>query len=126
MEGLKGTLKDGGTKRREVVANLARSLGGNLEAFYYAFGEDDIYAIVVERTVCRVSSRSQATTRPAASLNVNYALSTLTSTRYRGTTKDSRNRRKLPCDTKVFVSKTSVSETGCASARSLPLVARLA
>jgi uncharacterized protein with GYD domain len=44
-EGLKGTLKDGGTKRREVVANLARSLGGNLEAFYYAFGEDDIYAI---------------------------------------------------------------------------------
>ena len=45
MEGLKGTLKDGGTKRRDAVANLARSLGGNLESFYYAFGEDDIYAI---------------------------------------------------------------------------------
>jgi uncharacterized protein with GYD domain len=44
-EGLKGTLKDGGTKRREVVANLARSVGGSLEAFYYAFGEDDVYVI---------------------------------------------------------------------------------
>jgi uncharacterized protein with GYD domain len=45
-EALQGTLKEGGTKRREVVANLARSIGGTLEAFYYAFGEDDIYAIV--------------------------------------------------------------------------------
>jgi uncharacterized protein with GYD domain len=44
-DALKGTLKEGGTKRREAVANLARGLGGNLEAFYYAFGEDDIYAI---------------------------------------------------------------------------------
>lgn len=44
-EGLKGTLKEGGTKRRDAIANLSRSLGGNLEAFYYAFGEDDVYAI---------------------------------------------------------------------------------
>lgn len=44
-EGLKGTLQEGGTKRREVVASLIRSLGGNLEAYYYAFGEDDVYAI---------------------------------------------------------------------------------
>ena len=44
-EGLKGTLKDGGSRRREIVASLAASLGGKLEAFYYAFGEDDLYAI---------------------------------------------------------------------------------
>jgi uncharacterized protein with GYD domain len=44
-DGLKGTLKEGGTKRRDAVAELARSVGGKLEAFYYAFGEDDIYAI---------------------------------------------------------------------------------
>lgn len=46
VEGLKGTLKEGGTRRREAIASLARSLGGNLEAFYYAFGEDDVYAII--------------------------------------------------------------------------------
>ncbi len=45
VDGLKGLLKDGGTKRREVVVKLAESLGGNLEAFYYALGEDDLFAI---------------------------------------------------------------------------------
>ena len=45
VDGLKGLLKDGGTKRREVVIKLAESLGGNLEAFYYALGEDDLFAI---------------------------------------------------------------------------------
>jgi uncharacterized protein with GYD domain len=46
VEGLKGLLKDGGSKRREVVAQLAKGLGGTLEAFYYAFGDDDIFAII--------------------------------------------------------------------------------
>ena len=45
VEGLKGLLKDGGTKRREVVEQLAKSLGGKLEAFYYALGEDDLFVI---------------------------------------------------------------------------------
>ena len=44
-EGLKGLLKDGGTKRREAVEQLAKSLGGTVEAFYYAFGDDDIFVI---------------------------------------------------------------------------------
>ena len=44
-EGLKGLLKDGGTKRREVVEQLAKSLGGKLEAFYYALGDDDLFVI---------------------------------------------------------------------------------
>ena len=45
VEGLKGLLKDGGSKRREVVEQLAKGLGGTLEAFYYAFGDDDVFAI---------------------------------------------------------------------------------
>ena len=45
-EGLKGLLKDGGSKRREVVDRLIKGMGGTLEAFYYAFGDDDIYSIV--------------------------------------------------------------------------------
>jgi uncharacterized protein with GYD domain len=45
-EGLKGLLKDGGSKRQEVVDQLIKGMGGTLEAFYYAFGDEDIYAIV--------------------------------------------------------------------------------
>jgi len=45
VEGLKGLLKDGGSKRREAVEQLAKGLGGKLEAFYYAFGDDDLFAI---------------------------------------------------------------------------------
>ena len=45
-EGIKGLLKDGGSKRRAVVEKLFKSLGGRLEAFYYAFGDTDLYIIV--------------------------------------------------------------------------------
>ena len=44
-EGLKGLLKDGGSKRREVVEQLTKAVGGSLEAFYFAFGDDDVYII---------------------------------------------------------------------------------
>jgi len=45
-EGLKGLLKEGGSKRRETVANLIAGMGGRLESFYYAFGEDDVVGVV--------------------------------------------------------------------------------
>ena len=45
-EGLKGLLKEGGTSRRAVVEKMINSMGGKLEAFYYAFGETDLYVIV--------------------------------------------------------------------------------
>ena len=45
QEGLKGLLKEGGTSRRSTVEQLARGLGGNIEAFYYAFGDADVYVI---------------------------------------------------------------------------------
>jgi uncharacterized protein with GYD domain len=44
-EGAKGLLKEGGTARRAVVEKLLKGLGGHLEAFYFAFGEDDVYLI---------------------------------------------------------------------------------
>ncbi|MFQ5856113.1 MAG: GYD domain-containing protein, partial [Anaerolineae bacterium] len=44
-EGLKGLLKDGGSKRKEAVEQLMKSLGGTLEAFYYAFGDNDVFVI---------------------------------------------------------------------------------
>ena len=45
-EGIKGLMKDGGTKRHAAARRLVESLGGKLEALYYAFGETDVMAIV--------------------------------------------------------------------------------
>src|SRR5207245_4987432 len=45
-DGIKGVLKDGGTGRRTAVEAAIKSLGGKLEAFYYGFGETDVYVIV--------------------------------------------------------------------------------
>lgn len=39
-------LKEGGSSRRAVVEKIIDSMGGKLEAFYYAFGETALYAIV--------------------------------------------------------------------------------
>ena len=46
LEGVKGLLKDGGTKRRTAVDALAKEAGGRLEAFYFAYGKNDVYVIV--------------------------------------------------------------------------------
>jgi uncharacterized protein with GYD domain len=45
QQGLKGLLKEGGTSRRSTVEQLARGMGGSIEAFYYAFGDADVYVI---------------------------------------------------------------------------------
>ena len=45
QEGIRGTLKEGGTARKAVVERLAESTGSKLDAYYYAFGEHDLYAI---------------------------------------------------------------------------------
>jgi len=44
-DGVKGLLKDGGSKRRAVVEKLFKSLGGSLDAYYFAFGDTDLYII---------------------------------------------------------------------------------
>ena len=44
-EGIKGLLKDGGSKRYEAVEGLMKSLGGSLESYYFAFGGKDFYVI---------------------------------------------------------------------------------
>jgi uncharacterized protein with GYD domain len=43
---LEGLLKEGGAKRKEVAAQLAESVGGTLEALYFALGDNDSYEIV--------------------------------------------------------------------------------
>ena len=43
--GMQGLLKEGGSSRRQVFADLAREQGGDLESFYYAFGGADLYMV---------------------------------------------------------------------------------
>ena len=45
-DGIKGVQSAGGSRRRDAVAQVASSVGGQLESFYFAFGERDTYVIV--------------------------------------------------------------------------------
>jgi uncharacterized protein with GYD domain len=44
-EGMNGLLKEGGSRRRAAVDELFKSLGGTVEAFYYSFGDEDVFII---------------------------------------------------------------------------------
>ncbi len=46
FEGIQGLVNEGGSARRAAVERAVVALGAKLEAFYFAFGEHDIYAIV--------------------------------------------------------------------------------
>jgi len=46
VEGAKGLLKDGGTKRRQAAEAAFKSAGARVEAFYFAFGDNDAFVIV--------------------------------------------------------------------------------
>ena len=44
-EGLRGVMKDGGTSRPKAVAALAESVGGRLDAYYFAFGDESYFVV---------------------------------------------------------------------------------
>lgn len=44
-DGAKGLLKDGGSKRRAAAQAVIQSVGGNMESFYYTFGDNDVIVI---------------------------------------------------------------------------------
>jgi uncharacterized protein with GYD domain len=45
-EGAQGVVSEGGTGRREAVAQLAKELGGTVDFFYFAFGDDDVVTVI--------------------------------------------------------------------------------
>jgi len=45
-EGVKGLMREGGTRRREAVVDALTSVGGSLECFYYAFGDTDVLGVL--------------------------------------------------------------------------------
>lgn len=44
-EGVKGLMKDGGSKRRTAATAALASVGGRLESIYFALGEHDVVGI---------------------------------------------------------------------------------
>jgi uncharacterized protein with GYD domain len=45
-DGVQGLLRDGAASRRDAVESAVSGLGGNIEAFYFAFGDVDAYLII--------------------------------------------------------------------------------
>ena len=43
---MKGLIKEGGSSRREAGEQAIKSLGGTVEAYYFAFGDTDVYMIM--------------------------------------------------------------------------------
>jgi uncharacterized protein with GYD domain len=45
LNGIKGLIKEGGSTRRAAVEQMLTGLGGNVESFYFAFGDTDVFII---------------------------------------------------------------------------------
>jgi len=63
-EGAKGLAKEGGSGRRKMIEDMLKTLGGRLEAFYFAFGGADVYSI---------AELPDAVTAAAVSLAINQS-----------------------------------------------------
>ena len=44
-DGVQGLRKEGGSARRDAIARACASIGGTLEAFYFAFGDSDVVTV---------------------------------------------------------------------------------
>jgi uncharacterized protein with GYD domain len=45
LDGVRGLLAKGGSARRAAAQAAAKSVGGKVDAFYFAFGDTDVYVI---------------------------------------------------------------------------------
>lgn len=45
-DGVQGLRREGGSARREAIARACASVGGSLEAFYFAFGDSDVVTLL--------------------------------------------------------------------------------
>jgi uncharacterized protein with GYD domain len=75
-QGLKGVLAEGGTSRRDAVEKLAADLGAQMEMFYFAFGDDDVYLVLDAPDNATMAGVSMAVTAAgAAATSVTVLLS---------------------------------------------------
>ena len=59
-DGVKGLMKDGGSKRQQAAEAAVKSVGGRMEAFYFAFGEHDAIVLVDAPDNASVAAASMA------------------------------------------------------------------
>jgi uncharacterized protein with GYD domain len=45
VDGVKGLMREGGSKRRDAATAAIESVGGSVECFYFTFGESDVIGI---------------------------------------------------------------------------------
>ena len=45
LDGLRGVVAKGGSARKAAASAAAKSVGGKVDAFYFAFGKNDVYVI---------------------------------------------------------------------------------
>jgi len=45
VDGLKGVLAQGGSAREKVASEAAKSAGGSIDCYYFAFGDTDVFTI---------------------------------------------------------------------------------
>jgi uncharacterized protein with GYD domain len=45
-DGVQGLRQEGGSSRRDAIERACASVGGRLEAFYFAFGDSDVVTIL--------------------------------------------------------------------------------
>jgi uncharacterized protein with GYD domain len=83
-EGARGVAQEGGSGRLTAARALVESVGGTLESFHFAFGEDDVYVIAdlpddesAAAIAFTVSASGGATTRTVKLLTVEQVDSAL-------------------------------------------------
>jgi uncharacterized protein with GYD domain len=59
-DGVKGLMKDGGSKRQQAAEAAVKSVGGRMEAFYFAFGEHDAILLIDAPDNASVAAASMA------------------------------------------------------------------
>jgi uncharacterized protein with GYD domain len=65
-EGTRGLMKDGGTKRVQVVRELLREAGATLESLYFALGDHDVYIVFDAPDAVAVTAIALATNSTGA------------------------------------------------------------
>jgi uncharacterized protein with GYD domain len=65
-DGVQGLQKEGAAARAKMAAQVAETVGGKLEAFYFAFGEQDVVAILDLPSVVDAAAIAFAVSRSGA------------------------------------------------------------
>ena len=65
-DGVQGLIRDGAARRRSAIEAAATSLGGRLEAFYFACGDVDAYVIVDLPDTVEANALSRAVNQSGA------------------------------------------------------------